>query len=177
MVVRKRLKIEGASLAFVTTTATDWAQVFNLPSAAIVTLQELGTTLAQFQASLSGYVLMPSHIHMLVGLPEIFRLSEFVQTFKSISSRRLKEIDLQEFLSAFERDGKFRLWKPRFDDLIITSEKQFRIKLEYIHNNPVKAGLVARPSDWPYSSACDWLEDRSGLLPIDKTIFGVTANA
>jgi len=61
-----------------------------------------------------------------------------------------------------------RLWKPRFDDLIVTSERQLKIKMEYIHNNPVKAGLVEQAEDWTYSSAVDWLTDRSGLITIDK---------
>jgi len=59
-------------------------------------------------------------------------------------------------------------WKPRFDDLIIWSEKQFRIKVNYIHNNPVKAGLVERPIDYAFSSATDWLLDKPGLVPVDK---------
>ena len=47
-------------------------------------------------------------------------------------------------------------WQERFDDLVIKSDKQFRIKLKYIHYNPVKDNLVKDPSDWPYSSFLDW---------------------
>lgn len=47
----------------------------------------------------------------------------------------------------------------RFDDLAIWSEKQFRIKLDYIHRNPVKAGLAGTPEGFPYSSAAAWLGD------------------
>jgi hypothetical protein len=64
--------------------------------------------------------------------------------------------------------GRFSLWKPRFDDVIIISEEQMRTKLNYIHNNPVKAGLVSNPEDDRYTSAGDWLDNRPGLLPIDK---------
>jgi len=60
------------------------------------------------------------------------------------------------------------LWKPRFDDIVIKSEKQFRIKLDYIHNNPVKSGFVISPTDWRFSSAGDWLDMQPGLIPIDK---------
>jgi hypothetical protein len=65
-------------------------------------------------------------------------------------------------------NGKFRLWKPRFDDLIITSEQQFKTKIGYIHNNPVKSGIVNHPGDYGYSSASDWLNNERGLLPVAK---------
>jgi putative transposase len=172
MVIRKRLKIPGSGLAFITTTVANWTPVFNVQPAAIATLRELDKTLTRFHASLCGYVLMPSHVHVLVRLQEISHLSKFVQTFKSISSRRLKEMDIQDSWPSLIMDGKFRLWKPRFDDLLIYSEKQLRIKLEYIHNNPVKAGLVMRSVDWEYSSARDWIEGKSGILRIDKTFLG-----
>jgi len=55
-----------------------------------------------------------------------------------------------------------------FDDLVISSEKQFRIKLEYIYNNPVKAGLVTTAVDYPYSIARNWVGERKGLVEIDK---------
>jgi len=47
------------------------------------------------------------------------------------------------------------------------------VKLEYLHNNSVKAGLVETAGDWKFSSASDWLEDKSGLLPIDKKFGGM----
>jgi len=78
--------------------------------------------------------------------------------------------DLKKKLYA---NGKFRLWKPRFDDLVVVSEDQFRTKLAYIHDNPVRGGLAGKAEDWPYSSAADWLGDSKGLLEIDKT-FGWT---
>ena len=53
-------------------------------------------------------------------------------------------------------------------DLIIYSKEQFRVKLNYIHYNPVRGGLVDSPIAWPYTSAGDWLENKPGLLPIDK---------
>lgn len=171
MVIRKRLIIPQQGIAFVTTTTNGWTPVFNNQLAAQITLIELQKTLDQYKGSLTGYVLMPTHIHMLICLPKISDLSKFVQTFKSISSRRLKAIDLKGTQNQLIQDGKFRLWKPRFDDFVIRDEDQFRTKLEYIHKNPVKAGLVNIETDWPYSSAVDWIEGRSGILRIDKSLF------
>ena len=169
MVIRKRLNIQQQGIAFVTTTTQGWTPVFNVRLAAETTLNELEKTLDLYDGLLSGYVLMPSHIHMLVYLPQLSDLSKFVQTFKSISARRVKEIDLDKYRNMLIRNDKFRLWKPRFDDFIIRDEGQFRTKLEYIHKNPVKAGLVDVAIDWPYSSAVDWYEDKPGFLRVDKS--------
>lgn len=42
--------------------------------------------------------------------------------------------------------------------------------VEYIHLNPVRRGLVSRPEDWPWSSACDWLGLPDSRLTMDRTL-------
>jgi putative transposase len=163
MVVRKRLNITGPAIAFVTTTSFEWKPVLTQKNVATIIIDELRKTQSAFQLNFISYVIMPSHIHLLIGFPEIERLSKCLQAFKSITSRQIKQLSLPELARA-----DYRLWMPRFDDLIITSEKQMRIKMEYIHNNPVKAGLVDKAEDWRYSSAVDWSTSGSGLIKIDK---------
>ncbi len=122
-----------------------------------------------------GWVLMPTHVHLLIGLERVDELSKTMQSLKILTSKRIRagiesgEVVLGSSLESrlFYRD-EFRLWQRGFDDVIIYSEKEFKIKLEYIHNNPVKAGLVTDSTAWLNSSASDWLLDRPGPLPIDK---------
>ena len=45
-----------------------------------------------------------------------------------------------------------RFWQRRFYDFNVWSHKKRREKLDYMHSNPVKRGLVRRPQDWPWSS-------------------------
>jgi putative transposase len=52
-----------------------------------------------------------------------------------------------------KRKQKFKVWQDRFDDLALYSRKILEIKLEYIHHNPVKAGLVDYPTKYIHSSA------------------------
>jgi putative transposase len=180
MVVRKKLWINESGLVFVTTTVLGWIPVFNIKSVAIATLHELGKTVEQFHGSLAAYVLMPSHIHIIIHLSDISNLSKFIQTFKSMSSRRVKDIVIRQvlpfaarkyYMDTFTKGDQFRFWRPRFDEFIITSRRQLRIKLDYIHNNPVKAGLVLQPTDWPYSSAADWLKGIKGVIKVEKSLF------
>jgi len=100
-----------------------------------------------------GYVLMPSHVHFLVGCRGGGnQLSKFMKTFKSLSARKFFP-------------GVGSIWIERFDDLRITTEKQLWIKLNYIHENPVRKGLVSKAIDWPWSSARFWiLNEQKGVL-------------
>ncbi|MBN1212807.1 MAG: transposase [candidate division Zixibacteria bacterium] len=168
MVIRKRLNIKGPALVFITTTTHNWTPFFNNDKIATIVLHQLKETIEYYDASLVSYVLMPTHLHMLLGINQIELLSKFMQSFKILNSKAVKTY-LLENKKEYTKNEPFIFWKPRFDDLIIQSDKQFRIKMEYIHNNPVKAGLVAVPSDWKYSSAGDWLDNKSGILPIDKS--------
>jgi len=170
MTIRKRLQIEEPGLTFVTTTVVDWTPIFNVHPVAKQILLTLEGNIRQYKACLVAYVLMPSHIHMMIYLPEISFLSKFIQAFKSISSRRVKGICIKTYSHRFVKNGRFGLWKPRFDDFIINDKRQFHTKLDYIHNNPVRAGLVLQATDWPYSSASDWAGNKPGFLPIDKSI-------
>lgn len=54
----------------------------------------------------------------------------------------------------------------RFDDFVIESEDTLQVKIEYIHNNPVKAGLVDRPEQWEFSSARNYILDGHSVIEV-----------
>ena len=87
---------------------------------------------------------MPNHFHLLIRLdgggPE---LSAFMRNIKSLSCRLIFP-------------DQSSIWASRFDDVAVFSEEQFRVKLNYIHNNPVKAGLAMTAENYAYSSARHW---------------------
>jgi putative transposase len=60
-----------------------------------------------------------------------------------------------------------RVWQYRFDSLVITREETLRQKIDYIHFNPVRRGLVAEPEDWSYSSAVNYSGHDRGLVDVD----------
>ena len=153
---------------FVTTTVVDWTPLFADRECATEVLRQLDETLSHFRASVCAYVLMPSHLHALLGFGQVELLSRAMQSFKSLSTRRLRPLIPSKWREVFTPGDRFAVWRPRFDDLIIWSQEQFHIKANYIHNNPVKAGLARRPTDYPFSSARDWELDRSGLIKIDR---------
>ena len=68
---------------------------------------------------------------------------------------------------------KKKLWMHRFDDEVIRNNKMFWTKLKYIHNNPVKAGLVTKEEEYKYSSARNYINQDHSILFVDTDYVGV----
>jgi len=95
-------------------------------------------------AMIFGYVVMPNHLHMIISIPVGGSISNFMRDFKRITARKF-------YRSRGFKSG--RLWQDRFDDVAIITKEVAQTKLNYIHQNPVRAGLVQNVEDWKYSSA------------------------
>jgi putative transposase len=98
---------------------------------------------------------MPEHVHLLISEPERNTLSVVIQMLKQITSRKLKPA------------GSVRFWQARYYDFPVWSERKRVEKLKYIHRNPVKRGLVARPEDWRWSSFPQWSTGCEGTVEIE----------
>ena len=69
--------------------------------------------------------------------------------------------------AALEPAKDCRVWKPRFDCLVIFKEETLIQKIQYCHLNPVRKGLAITPEDWPCSSARNYAERKDILLEVD----------
>lgn len=70
-------------------------------------------------------------------------------------------------------DQRRKLWMKRFDYEVIRNEKMFWTKLKYIHNNPVKAGLVEKAEEYKYSSARNYFYNDHSILNVDTDYAGI----
>ena len=114
-----------------------------------------------------GYVVMPEHVHLLVGESEIADPSTVIKVLKQRVSRRLlgnrSGIPAQPGLS--ERQSHF--WQKRFYDFNVFTKRKRIEKLKYMHRNPVKRGLVAAPEQWIWSSFNSYSTGTNYLVKID----------
>jgi len=92
---------------------------------------------------LHAWVVMPNHIHFLAVPKEGHTLAEIVHSCKSFTAHEANNI--------LSRSGRF--WFPEPFDRYIRNYEHFEKTCSYIENNPVKAKLCKKPSDWPFSSA------------------------
>ena len=100
--------------------------------------------------NLFAWCVMPNHEHSLLKRFEDSTLEQIMQAHKSYTAHEANKL--------LSRKGTFWM-REYYDRLIRNREHFFRARL-YIENNPVKARLCAKPSDWPYSSA--WFRKRGG---------------
>ncbi|HEU5079540.1 MAG TPA: transposase [Opitutaceae bacterium] len=100
---------------------------------------------------LHAWVVMPNHVHVLFELSEAWPLSKILHSWKSWSAKRIIENERGPSLPA----GDARVWQREYFDRFIRNEEHYAAAVRYIHENPVKAGLVRKASDWEWSSAAD----------------------
>ena len=118
--------------------------------------QQLERVRHWYGCSIVGYVVMPEHVHLLIGEPERMSLAVAIQMLKQITSHKLGRNDFPHF------------WQVRYYDFPVWSEPKRVEKLRYIHRNPVKRGLVARPEDWPWSSFVHYATGAEGVVEIES---------
>jgi putative transposase len=123
-------------------------------------LENLAAVRDRYDFALLGFVVMPEHIHMLMSEPNVGNPSEVMKTLKQKVSRALRG---NERMVPTSQMAAVRFWQNRFYDFNVWSVKKKNEKLNYIHFNPVKRGLVARPADWRWSSHLFYWRGEEGL--------------
>ena len=109
----------------------------------------------RYQFVVAGYVVMPEHIHLLIGEPQEKNPSTVMQALKLGFARRvLAEANRKRDP---DRNRHFdyapqHIWQKRFYDFNVWTERKRIEKLRYMHRNPVKRGLVSSPELWKWSS-------------------------
>lgn len=163
---RRKANVEGA-VYFLTFTVLDWVDVFTRKEL----VEELVKNIRYCQANkglrLYSYVIMPSHLHMIVareGAP----LPDLLRDFKSYTAKRIMHLietlpgeSRSEWLTAHFRargaetsqSKEFAFWKKDSHPIELYTPAVIDQKVEYIHNNPVVAGIVNAPEHYLLSSA------------------------
>jgi putative transposase len=132
-----------------------------------VVLGVLHSQLAQQRGRCIGFVVMPDHVHAVVWFPAPDQLSHFMKQWKQRSSVQIKRLFAARLVSYSEAiDRADPIWQPRYYDFNLFSETKIEEKLTYMHQNPVRAGLVQEPCEWPWSSARYYEQGRSVGVPV-----------
>ncbi|QDT38695.1 REP-associated tyrosine transposase [Stratiformator vulcanicus] len=131
-----------------------------------IVLGQLGQRLSDRSGLCLGFVLMPDHVHAMVWFPTPGQLCEFMDVWKMQTSSliaRHYEIWMPKYWNGL--DDK-TVWQARYYDFNVLNIAKAEEKLNYMHLNPVRAGLVDRATDWRWSSV-GWYElGRSVGVPI-----------
>jgi len=165
--VTKRVYDREGHAHFVTFSCFRRRRLLDHDRAKRIVLGVLNSQLSRQRGRCVGFVIMPDHVHAIVWFPESDQLSHFMKQWKQLSSVRIKEFlqsELRAYSTAFELSEA--VWQARFYDFNLFTDRKTQEKLDYMHQNPVRAGLVSDPCEWPWSSARFYDQGLSVGVPV-----------
>ena len=154
----------AGDLHFITFSCYDRRKFLGSPERRDLFLQTLETIRQEYELLVTGYVVMPEHVHLLVGEPRKHDLSVAIKALKqSVALRVFNQVRKEN--PAAETPEHF--WQTRFYDFNVFTEKKRIEKLRYMHRNPVKRGLVTTPEQWRWSSFRDCPYQEQGIVTVN----------
>jgi REP element-mobilizing transposase RayT len=164
---------------FLTATIVDWVDVFSRKNYRDAVIECFDFCIKNKGMILYSYVIMSNHIHMIVQSND-GKLSDLIRDFKKFTAKTIldkiqtepesrREWMLERFKLATEthsRNKNYQFWQLGNHAEEIYSEKFMWSKIDYIHFNPVRAGIVLKPNDYVYSSASNYV-DGKGILDVE----------
>jgi REP element-mobilizing transposase RayT len=154
------------ALYFLTFQVVDWVDIFTRPIHRDIVLDSLRFCQNKKGLQVFGYVVMSNHVHLIANHPK-GKLSDTIRDLKKYTARTIintvkennesrREWILDRFLfngRKHSRNKDYQLWTHENHAVVLYSNSFIWEKLEYIHNNPVRAMIVEQPEDYLYSSA------------------------
>jgi putative transposase len=107
----------------------------------------------RYRFVVAGYIVMPEHVHLLIGEPVKSTVSGVIHALK---------------LSVAMRRGERPFWQARYYDFLVHNKEKRVEKLRYMHRNPVVRGLVAKPEEWAWSSFQHYATGVAGRVEIES---------
>jgi REP element-mobilizing transposase RayT len=168
-------------LYFLTLTVVDWVDVFTRKELCEDLLDSLKYCQAHKGLIIYAWCLMPSHLHLVVSVePGTNRLSDIMRDFKKFTSKKIvrsiseiTESRKDWLLRHFAYAGKFnpkikeyQFWREGLHPIELSTGKFIEQKINYIHQNPVEAGMVYRADDYVWSSAAQYAGEYNALLTV-----------
>lgn len=174
---------------FLTFTTVGWIDVFTRKQIREILLQSLKYCIENKGLVLYAYVVMSNHLHLIARSSEAGDgLSAIVRDFKKFTSisildwmddnrqesrRKWMQMIFKQYGRTNPNNTHFQFWQQSNMPKLIVFPKFGYQKLNYIHVNPVRAGYVDHPADYPWSSyRAYYSADRKILLPVEILHFG-----
>ena len=170
---------EQDSLHYVTFQIVKWIDLFTRQIYRDIIIDSLRYSQQNKALEVYAYVIMSNHVHLLIRCGR-GRLSDTIREIKSYTARKILEVVNTEsesrrewMLNLFEfcakqhkRNEQYQIWTHENHAEIIYSNHFMDQKISYIHENPVRAGIVERVEDYLYSSARNY-SGLEGLIEIE----------
>lgn len=171
---------DQSAMYFLTLQVVFWLDVFTREIYRKIVIESLSYCRNHKQLEVYGYVIMSNHVHLIVSSAN-GSLSDTIRDFKKFTANNIiasiktgKESRRKWLLSemAFaarkhKRNSKYQFWTHNNHAVELSTNYMMDQRLEYVHKNPVKAGIVDKAEDYLYSSARNYCDGMQGLMKID----------
>ena len=160
--MRSNYKLQNTDYPyFITSTIVNWIRLFDQNEFKHLLFQNLIFYQSKYEIEIFAYVIMPDHFHMVCKSEQ---LRKAIQSLKSYTAKEIIDIlrsdinfeildELRNIKKKYKAESDFQVWQEGYHPQEILNNRMLKQKIEYIHYNPVRKGLVSRPEDWEYSSA------------------------
>ena len=173
---RTRYKIyEPTHPHFVTCTVLHWIPIFTRQQSVQILIDCIKFLQDKNALKVYAYVILENHMHMVVSSNDLHKT---MQSFKHFTAKQILNMlkkenvktildQLSFYKKANHKEKTYQVWEEGYQPKLIQNDDMMKIKIDYIHQNPVKRGYVDEAKHWRYSSARDY-EGVDGLLKIEK---------
>ena len=165
---------------FITFTVVDWVDIFIRPVYKNLIIESLKYCSEHKGLNLFGYCLMTNHLHLLASATLPSKLPDIVRDFKKHTNKQIIKVIESEnesrrdwMLYRFKYHAKFdvriseyKVWQDGYHAIECDTAYLLEQKLDYIHQNPVKAQIVEEPEHYIYSSAKNYAGEK-GVLDVE----------
>ena len=168
-------------LHFITFAVVEWVDVFTRQKYRDIVIKSLEYCIDNKGLKLHAWVIMSNHIHFIVSAKEGFGLSNILRDFKKFTAVKIitaiknnnSESRKDWMLSIFRAKGQgnsrnsiHQFWRQDNQPIELTDNKMIEQRINYLHHNPVEAGIVENAMDYLYSSAKTYGGEK-GLIKIE----------
>jgi putative transposase len=159
-------------MEFFTATCLNWNHLLSTKTHKDIIMDSLQFLVRENRIHLFAYVIMPNHIHLLWEKQAMWYEKNIQLMFMKFTAQQIKfrmldnhDRDIYKY-TCTQSDRQFQFWERRPWRAQINNRFVAEQKLEYIHWNPVKAGLSETPEEYPYSSTVFYEQgiDERGIL-------------
>ncbi|MEK6478635.1 transposase [Catalinimonas sp. 4WD22] len=170
---------DQTKLHFISFATVNWIDVFIRPQYKNIIVDSLKYCIAHKGLEVYAWCIMSSHVHLIVGTQRL-TLEDMIRDLKRHTSKAIlkaitenpQESRKDWLLWMFERAGKrnpnnkkYQFWQQYNQPIELYNNHMMQQKLDYLHHNPVEAGIVSEPEHYLYSSAMDYAGGK-GFVPV-----------
>lgn len=159
---------------FVTFTVHQWVDVFTRNCYKDIIIESLKHCQKEKGLKIFAWVIMSNHVHLIIQ-SDFVNLSDIIRDFKKYTASQVvkaiennpQESRKKWLLWLLKKEDKIWFWEEGYHGIEILTKVFYDTKKDYIHENPVRAGIVEKEEEYLYSSAGDYNGSRKGMIDIE----------